>query len=783
MSGGPDGFSAPRALQLLPALLHVTADMGTHVLDAAQVVPTVGVEGEDGERKLRAQLRHFRHLLDCEGASKAAFQRLWGRAGSRGSGADADRADPVPNPDLAPDSDLDPKADQTSVSAVTASDSVPTAAAGSGRSQALDCPSELNADESEGNGADSDCGKAEVAAAAAAEEDDEAVSISSDDSAPAAHAASTNPSTCRAAAAVAANADAKASAVADPDADADAYSLKQDLVAAGGGGAGGLCGAGGGIVAQPPGEADDDSGAGPGPRSVALKQLQGVLGGGLTTAAAEALLAAAGGDVARALNAHFEVAAAGLLPRGLSARAPGTSPGGAGVAALNAGSRQGGAEPDRAGSGRLKSPRGRQDGEAGGSGAGAPGGKRKAAAPAAVAKGGGKGGGGKKAKTDASQRAITSFFASSPRAVVPAVKAEPGVATDEHRQPPGGNSASMVAAEADAKPAPRSADGLLGLQTLDPASAADPGIKVERIPAAVADSGRKVEHGVHACALPTTTAAAEPGSLKGGGGPGNGKGSDTKAGQGAPHDAEGMPAGDVGARAAENEAVAAPPAPEPRQAPRLRPAKLAPLPAARKTRRGAQPRPAAPAGGSAPAGRGTSAQAPLANGGSGTPEQAQSPDGGSGRDGGGAPAAVEPAQPAQQGGEEGQISDATRRPSSDAVANTTGDIASAGCKPEPPEPQVSDPVAEWFLGRRAAAAAKAPGAGGKLEAAKAEPVVEEGTGRPGGTAAKAQSGAQMGFVAAAAGAAADVLQAWAPGEPAPYLHVARTLRVRRPALV
>ena len=61
-----------------------------------QVVPTVGVEGDDGERKLRAQLPHFRHLLDAQGAGKAAFQRLWGRAGARASKADPD-ADPDPS--------------------------------------------------------------------------------------------------------------------------------------------------------------------------------------------------------------------------------------------------------------------------------------------------------------------------------------------------------------------------------------------------------------------------------------------------------------------------------------------------------------------------------------------------------------------------------------------------------------------------------------------------------------------------------------------------------------
>jgi len=46
-------------------------------------------------------------------------------------------------------------------------------------------------------------------------------------------------------------------------------------------------------------------------------------------------------------------------------------------------------------------------------------------------------------------------------------------------------------------------------------------------------------------------------------------------------------------------------------------------------------------------------------------------------------------------------------------------------------------------------------------------------------AAAARGGGKM-TSAAAASAGADALAAWAPGKPAPYLHVARTLRVRGP---
>lgn len=41
-------------------------------LSGTQVIPTVGVEGENAERNLRSMLKHFRNLVD-ENASKATF--------------------------------------------------------------------------------------------------------------------------------------------------------------------------------------------------------------------------------------------------------------------------------------------------------------------------------------------------------------------------------------------------------------------------------------------------------------------------------------------------------------------------------------------------------------------------------------------------------------------------------------------------------------------------------------------------------------------------------------
>ena len=96
---GGRGGRRRRAQAARPGImnLNLTLDLKRGCL---QVVPTVGVEGDDGERKLRAQLRHFRHLLDAQGAGKAAFQRLWGRAGAR-----AGKAGPDPDPD--PGSELE----------------------------------------------------------------------------------------------------------------------------------------------------------------------------------------------------------------------------------------------------------------------------------------------------------------------------------------------------------------------------------------------------------------------------------------------------------------------------------------------------------------------------------------------------------------------------------------------------------------------------------------------------------------------------------------------------
>lgn len=41
-----------------------------------QVVPTVGVSGEDGEKRRTAMLNHFRHLVDGT-AAKANFLSRW----------------------------------------------------------------------------------------------------------------------------------------------------------------------------------------------------------------------------------------------------------------------------------------------------------------------------------------------------------------------------------------------------------------------------------------------------------------------------------------------------------------------------------------------------------------------------------------------------------------------------------------------------------------------------------------------------------------------------------
>ena len=472
---------------------------------------------------------------------------------------------------------------------------------------------------------------------------------------------------------------------------------------------------------------------------------QSVLGEDVSAASAAGLLRAADGDVGRALEAHFETAAY-VASRGGGSFTQGR------VAPAAPRSRKSSQNPKSPGS-TPSSPKAK--------GAPTSGGKRKAASGAAAKDG--KPGDSKKAKVvGASQRAITAFFAASPRA--PTLKAETGYPEAEARRPledkhipeqPGGagggsrpgsetHKGSVAAAvvgiggDAAAQQAPAAAAGGPGsrgasgmpeaVRTSEEAGCDEVYGKAKAAPA----DARAGPDGVKA----EPDAQAQPSNLGARGASAVELQGECRQGSSVPQSAE-----DALEEALDGR-VPAPPAPQPQEALLLRPARLRPPPPEPQkgmkaaASKGASARPAAARAGKF--GRG-----PTASG-------RKSTDGDVG-------VAAEPGAPAApvQAAPQGAAASEADKPPEGPAAAAAGTEASTAVG--------ADPAA-------GAGASAAPGA--EVEAA-AHTAGERRAFAPAAPAAGAVLGAVL-----AAGGGADAVCTWAAGQPAPYLHVARTLRAR-----